>query len=174
MPETIRLPEGSVLTVTAHEAVVATQLQDSTITASLADGSSQSFGPYPLGRDFLISGNAVVSIADAALGGDALSVVSVTGDTTISRLHANKVLQVNKGSNVTLTLPADAPAGMSLIVDQIGVGLAIWAVASGATKHNRQSFDRTAGAGAMMNAYVRSNADGASAVWVLGGDGATA
>jgi hypothetical protein len=56
----------------------------------------------------------------------------------------------------------------------VGAGLAIFAVASGASKINRSSFDRSAGAGAIMNAYVRSNADGASAVWVLGGDGATA
>lgn len=174
MPETIRLPEGSVLTVTAHEPVVATQVQDSTITASLADGAAQSFGPYPLGRDFLITGNAVVAIADAALGGEALSFVSITANATISRLHHNKMLRVNKGTDVTLTLPNDLPQGFACVVVQIGVGLAIFAAASGAAKHNRQSFDRTAGQWAEMPVHVDSNADGSSAVWVLGGDGATA
>jgi len=75
---------------------------------------------------------------------------------------------------VTLTLPANLPAGFSFCVDQVGAGVAIFATASGATKINPSSFDRTAGQGAMMTAYVRSNANGLSATWVLGGNGATA
>lgn len=103
-----------------------------------------------------------------------ITVVVVTGNTAISAAHQNKIVQVNKATNVTLTLPATLTAGFSFVVDQVGAGLAIFAAASGGSIVNRQSFDRTAGTGALMNAYVRSNSDGASAVWVIGGDGATA
>jgi hypothetical protein len=174
MTSAVRLPEGSILTVAALALCEVRQSQDSTIRAMIAAGSSQSFGPYPLDRDFVVSGNATITTAEASLGAQVLDLVEVTASATISKLHANKMLQVNSGSNVTLTLPADLPAGFSFLVDQVGAGLAIFAVASGASKVNRSSFDRSAGAGAIMNAYVRSNADGASAVWVLGGDGATA
>lgn len=170
-----KLTEGSVLTVAALETLVrAEQVQDATIYAMIAGGASQTFGPYPVDRDFLITGVATISSAEAVLGGNSLAVMAITADAAISRLHASAMLQVNKGTNVTLTLPANLPQGFGFLVDQLGVGLAIFACASGATKVNRQSFDRTAGAGALMSAYVRSNTDGASAVWVLGGDGAVA
>lgn len=103
-----------------------------------------------------------------------LQIIEVTGDTTISSAHANRMVQVNKATNVTLTLPANLPAGFSFMVDQVGAGLVIFAVAANATKFNKSSFDRTSGQHALMNAYVRSNSDGLHAVWALGGDGATA
>lgn len=106
--------------------------------------------------------------------GGILPIVEITDDVTLSVTHYGSMVQVNKATDVTVTLPADAPRGASIIFDQVGVGLILFVADTGATMVNRQDFDSSAGADALMNAYVRSNPDGASAAWVIGGDGAVA
>lgn len=106
--------------------------------------------------------------------GYALDLVNVTGNLTLSANYIDCILQVNSASDVTITLPNDLPPGFHCLVEQSGAGKAIFAVASGATKANRQSFDRTAGQYAVMGAYVRSNPILRQASWVLTGDGAAA
>jgi hypothetical protein len=176
----VPFPINTVLTVEQAGAGAITVTAGVGVALNTAAVSAITIGQYAVARivktatnTWAVSGD-VTGLADTAVQpATPLGIVEITGDTTISAIHANKVLQVNSGSNVTLTLHPTAPAGFSFLVDQVGVGLAIFALGGSATKINRQSFDRTAGQGAIMTAYVRSNA-GSAAVWVLGGDGDTA
>lgn len=102
------------------------------------------------------------------------TIIPVTGNLLITEAHNGCILQVNAATDITLTLAATTPPGVTVMVDQIGSGKAIFAAESGGTKANRSSFDRTAGANAVMTAYVRSNVNAVSAAWLLNGDGATA
>lgn len=107
-------------------------------------------------------------------GSGLLDPVAVSADLTISAINHEQVIQNTSASDITLTLPRDLPAGFAFLVDQTDDGLLIFEAAIGSSLVNRQDFDRTAGPGALMSVYVRSNADGRSAVYVLGGDGDTA
>lgn len=103
-----------------------------------------------------------------------LDTVQISASFTVGPDNHEQVIQSVATADITLTFPNDLPQGFALIVDQAGAGAVIFAAATGASLVNRSSFDRTAGAGAMMNAYVRWNTTGRSAVVVLGGDGAAA
>jgi hypothetical protein len=106
--------------------------------------------------------------------GNELEIVEVTGNMTVTANHCECVLQVNSGSDVTITLPRHLPAGFTFMVEQYGAGAVIFAAAAGATMANRQDFDRTAGQDAVMAAYVRNNPNHLAAEWLLTGDGAAA
>lgn len=84
MKSTVQLLEGRILTVAALEVVEVRQAQDSSIRAMIAAGSSQTFGPYPLDRDFTITGRATITTAEDAAyasgsgGGDLPAGIVVT------------------------------------------------------------------------------------------------
>lgn len=104
-----------------------------------------------------------------------MMIVEITSSLMLNPIiHGNKILQVNSASDVTLILPANGPRGFTFLVDQVGVGKAIFTVQGSATKVNRQNYDRTAGAGAQMSVYVRKNVNGDNAVYAIAGDGAAA
>lgn len=105
-------------------------------------------------------------------GSGLLDPVAVSASFTIGPVNHEQVIQNLSATDITLTLPNDLPTGFAFIVDQTSDGAMIFAAATGATLVNASDFDRTSGPGAMMHAYVRSNSDGRSAVYVLCGDGA--
>lgn len=92
--------------------------------------------------------------------------VVVSGAST----DAGKIIDHANGSAITVTLPNSAPVGFAVTYAQAGAGQITFAAASGATLANRQSHTKTAGVNAMVALYVRGNAGGSAAAWVLGGD----
>jgi len=99
-------------------------------------------------------------------------IVQITGDTTITANHNDRLLQVNSSSTVTLTLPRDLPVGTHFEWERYGTGALIFAAASGATLHGANTTDR---AGARYSAgfctVTAQGADGQgrAAVWNLSG-----
>lgn len=92
--------------------------------------------------------------------------IDVAGaDTDSGRIvdHAN-------AAAITVTLPNSAPVGFACTYCQAGAGQITFSPASGANLRNRQAHTKSAGQYAQMSLYVRSNAGGAAAEWVLGGD----
>lgn len=106
------------------------------------------------------------------IGGGLLDVVQFSASFTLGPLNNEQVIQGTTG--ITITLPETLPAGFSCLIEQGGASAVILAASAPVTLVNRQSFDRTAGQYAVCPLYVRSNVDGRSAVYLLGGDGATA
>lgn len=105
-------------------------------------------------------------------GGGLLDIVQFSASFTLGPNNNEQVIQATAA--LTITLPKDLPAGFSCLIEQGGAGVVILSPSLPATLVNRQSFDRTAGQYALCTLYVRSNADGISAVYLLGGDGDTA
>lgn len=101
-----------------------------------------------------------------------LEVVQFTGNLTVTDDHRDAIMQCADGSDVTVTLPRNAPVGRFVFFEQGGAGAVIFAAASGATLVNRLSYDRTAGQYALVSVFVRSNTNGMNAVWALNGDAA--
>jgi hypothetical protein len=106
------------------------------------------------------------------VGNGLLDVVAESASFTLGPDNNEQVIQATAG--LTITLPNDLPQGFSCLIEQGGSGAVVLAAAANASLVNRQSFDRTAGQYAVCSLYVRSNVDGRSAVYLLGGDGATA
>lgn len=80
------------------------------------------------------------------------------------------VVEISNAAAIALTLPNSLPAGFSCLVTQAGAGQITFTAAGGATIRQRSSLTKTAGQWAMVTLYVRTNAGGSSAVYVLGGD----
>lgn len=101
-----------------------------------------------------------------------IEVVDVTGDTTITENHRDRLLRVNSGSNVTLTLPNNLPFGFHFEVEQYGAGQVIFSAASLATLNGASSFDRTRAQYSRARVYVsaQSAINGVNAVYNLSGD----
>jgi len=99
-------------------------------------------------------------------------IVDVTANTTLTENHRGRVLRVNSGSDVTLTLPRDLDAGFFCEVEQYGAGQIIFSAATGATLHNADSFDRTRAqyARAEVEVIAQNAVHGLSAVYTLSGD----
>ncbi len=96
-------------------------------------------------------------------------IVPITGDTTLTENHRDRVLQVNSGSNVTLTLPRTLPVGFHCKIEQLGAGQVLFSAASGATLGNDFSHDRTPGQYGVADLYVTTNIGDYAAVYNLGG-----
>ncbi len=96
-------------------------------------------------------------------------IVPITANTTLTENHRDRVLQVNSGSDVTLTLPRTLPNGFHCKVEQLGAGQVIFSAASGATLGNDFSHDRTPGQYGLAELYVTTNSNGYAAVYNLGG-----
>jgi hypothetical protein len=98
--------------------------------------------------------------------------MQITEDVTLSRIHGDCILQVDSDSDVTVTLPNNLGVGFIVQIEQSGTGAAVLAAASGATIVSRAGLGRTNGQYAVIGAYVRSNANGITAEWLLTGAGA--
>jgi hypothetical protein len=83
---------------------------------------------------------------------------------TLLPSDSGKIITLNNGSGITLTVPAGLGAGFNCLIVQLGAGQ-VTPTASSTTLHNRQSFTKTAGqyAVATLAAYIADT-------FVLGGD----
>ncbi|MGL5785145.1 MAG: hypothetical protein ACRCYZ_06830 [Alphaproteobacteria bacterium] len=123
----------------------------------------------------LLQGSGVVlSDTDALAGyignvnaqtGTSYTVV-VSGATT----DAGKIIDHSNGTAIAVTLPNSAPVGFAVTYVQGGAGVITFASTGSGAVVNRQNHTKTAGVNAMVALYVRANAGGSAAVWVLGGD----
>lgn len=96
-----------------------------------------------------------------------------TGTTyTLVAADTGKVVECTNASAITLTLPADAAVGFCCTVVQGGAGQITLTPAGSATRRNRQSHTKTAGQWAGVTLYVRTNAGGSAAEYVMCGDSA--
>jgi hypothetical protein len=96
-----------------------------------------------------------------------------TGTTyTLVAADTGKVVECTNAAAITLTLPATAAVGFCCTVVQGGAGQITLTPASGATLRNRQGHTKTAGLWAGVALYVRSNAGGSAAEYVMLGDSA--
>jgi hypothetical protein len=91
-------------------------------------------------------------------------------DVAGSDTDSGKIIDHSNASAITVTLPNSAPVGFACTYVQAGAGQITFSPASGANLRNRQAHTKSAGQYAQMSLYVRSNAGGAAAEWVLGGD----
>jgi hypothetical protein len=89
---------------------------------------------------------------------------------TLTVDDCDKVVEINNANAVTLTLPNSLSVGFRCQVVQVAAGAATFSAASGASLRNRASHTKTNGQWAVTELYVRSNAGGAAAEYVLGGD----
>lgn len=83
---------------------------------------------------------------------------------------SGKIVDLANAGAIAVTLPATAPVGYACTAVQGGAGQITFASTGSGTLVNRQSHTKTAGQYAMVSLYVRANAGGSAAVWVLGGD----
>ena len=97
--------------------------------------------------------------------------VTVAGTSrTIGPDDYSRTLRFTSGAAVSVTLPANAPAGTWVHVVQSGAGALTFGAASGAAVSG-DALGRvtTAGQRSTATAWVDSNANGSSAVWFLAG-----
>lgn len=100
----------------------------------------------------------------------------VTETTTARSLTENdngKVIRTTNGSAVTITLPSSLSVSFGCKVIQDGAGQITFQAGSGATLHNRQSHNKTAGQRALVELVVKTNVGGSAAVYNLSGDTAS-
>lgn len=111
----------------------------------------------------------VQDIADtAAAAGAAVAPVTITvGAYTVTAANLGGTLRMTAACIVTL--PADAPAGAFVVIRQVGAGAVSWAAAAGAVIHVPSGGTATAGQWSSVVAQVDTNADAASAVWIIAG-----
>lgn len=96
-----------------------------------------------------------------------------TGTTyTLVAADTGKVVECTNAAAITLTLPATAAEGFCCTVVQGGAGQITLTPAGSATSRNRQSHTKTAGKWAAVTLYVRTNAGGSAAEYVMCGDSA--
>jgi len=94
-----------------------------------------------------------------------------TGTTyTLLAADTGKVVELTNSAAITLTLPADAAVGFCCTVVQGEAGQITLTPAGSATLRNRQSHTKTAGQWAGVTLYVRTNAGGTAAEYVMIGD----
>lgn len=89
---------------------------------------------------------------------------------TLVPADTGKVVELTNSAAITLTLPADAAVGYCCTVVQGGAGQVTLTPAGSATRRNRQSHTKTAGQWAGVTLYVRTNAGGTAAEYVMMGD----
>lgn len=96
-----------------------------------------------------------------------------TGTTyTLDPTDTGKIVELNNGSAITVTLPNSLAQGFTCRIVQTGAGQVTLSPAGGATLNNHSSFTKTAGQWSEVDVYVTTNSGGTSAVYVMAGDGA--
>ena len=113
-----------------------------------------------------------VLVTDAnAISGYRGDLNAQTGTTyTLTAADTGKVVELTNAAAITLTLPADAAVGFCCTVVQGGAGQVTLTPAGSATRRHRQSHTKTAGKWAGVTLYVRTNAGGTAAEYVMMGD----
>lgn len=111
---------------------------------------------------------AVSTVKTTALSWFESQTVSTISYTTVASDNG-KVIVMNSGSAVTLTIHQTAPAGFSVAVLQKGAGQVTIAAGGTGAVRNRYSFNKTSGQYAMASVYVESNTGSAPQVY-LGGE----
>lgn len=89
---------------------------------------------------------------------------------TIGSADTGRIIETTAATAVSVTLSATATVGTSVTVVQAAAGQCTFASTGSGTVRNRQSQFKTAGQWAIVTMYVRTNAGGSAAEWVLGGD----
>lgn len=103
----------------------------------------------------------------AAIGAAVAPVTIAVGAYTVTAGDLGGTLRMTAAC--VITLPADAPAGAFVVLRQVGAGAVSWAAAAGAVIHAPSGGTATAGQWSSVVAQVDSNADGASALWIIAG-----
>jgi hypothetical protein len=97
-------------------------------------------------------------------------IVAITANATITENHRGRLLQVNSGSGVTLTLPRNLPVGFYFEWEQLGAGQVLFSAASGGTLAGNAASDRSTGQYARGECTVTGQAvNGLAAAWGLSG-----
>lgn len=119
----------------------------------------------------LLQGSGVLVTDNNEISGYRGDLNAQTGTTyTLVAADTGKVVEITNASAITLTMPNNLPVGWCCTVVQGGAGQISFSPASGAFRRNRQGHTRTAGQWGMTTLYVRTNAGGTAAEYVLGGD----
>ena len=119
----------------------------------------------------LVQGSGVAVTDADEISGYRGNINAQTGTTyTLVAADTGKVVECSNAAAITLTLPTNAAVGFCCTVVQGASGQITLTPASGATLRHRQSHTKTAGQWAGVTLYVRSNAGGTAAEWVLMGD----
>lgn len=113
-----------------------------------------------------------IDAADCIYGYRSKVRVETGGAYTLQADDSGCIIETADAGGVILTLQEDMPQGLTAPVMQGGAGAVTFSPAGGASLLNRNSHNRTAGQYAVCTVYVRSNADGESAVYVMTGDSA--
>lgn len=94
-----------------------------------------------------------------------------TGTTyTLQTTDNGAVVELQNAAAIALTLPDSLPAEFNCLIVQTGAGQATLAAAGGATLHQASSLTKTRAQWSMISLYIRANAGGNAAVYVVGGD----
>lgn len=80
------------------------------------------------------------------------------------------VVEFSNGSAITATLPNNAAVGFSCLLVQVAAGQVTFVAAGGASLRQASSLTKTRAQWSVVTAYVRTNAGGSAAEWVLAGD----
>jgi len=127
--------------------------------------------------DYLVLGRAPTAeeLAAAIAAIASLTIDDVTGSAyTLLLADLGRMKMFTNASGCTVICPADLPAGFNCVIAQdVGAGQVTLSAASGAALKNRYSETKTQGEIAAIAVFVRSNSDGASAVYWLRGETGT-
>jgi len=164
--QAISLPAGKTLRVSGREvAAHVARADDSGVAAFVSLGNNAVFGPYPRDHRFILTGEADVSVDEAA----AFEADEITASRSLRQEDIGKLLKVNSSSSVTLTLPATLAEGFGCAVMRLGTGTVTFAAGSGATMVNVDSGDEISAQYGIAGVNVYANAGGSAAAWVLSG-----
>ncbi len=98
-----------------------------------------------------------------------VTVTKITSDHTVSNGDAGCVLSVNSESDVTMSLPADAKTGTSVLFVRSGPGEVVFKAVSGADiKCFIAGHTRIGARWGIVSLLCLSN-DGASTIWLMSG-----
>lgn len=145
---------------------------------SVAHGGT---GRSSVAADAVLRGNGAGTLAETGVRIDAQDCiygyrskvrVETGGAYTLQASDSGCIIETADAGGVIVTLPEDMPQGLTVTVMQGGAGTVTFSPAGGASLMNRNSHNQTAGQYAVCTVYVRSNADGESAVYVMTGDSA--
>ena len=94
-----------------------------------------------------------------------------TGTTyTLLSTDDGTVVDLSNAASITVTLPNSLPIGFSCLCAQSGAGQVTFSAAGGATLRQASSLSHTRAQWSVVSMYVRTNAGGTAAEWVLSGD----
>jgi hypothetical protein len=99
-------------------------------------------------------------------------VISASGNQTLDLTSNGMIIKSGDAVGVTYTLPGTLPVGYNVMVLQRGVGAVTFAPSGSAALHNLYGYTKTGGQYAVVMLFVDSNVDGASAEFILAGNGA--